>query len=173
MHPSTLNSHTHTPFFRFYRKAWANKVFSCDLNRDNIGTFLRVAGSLTHPPVTSNPSFSRLLPLDTYVHHHPPHTHTHTHTHTHPPPSRQKQRQTEARSIKDREAYTVIHFLDFSVRKPHRVTSGRDIERGDRSQNRTGEREGWLQTDRRIQRQGERWRQTGEGEGQREIRRKR
>ena len=25
--------HTDTPFFRFYRKAWANKkVFSCDLN---------------------------------------------------------------------------------------------------------------------------------------------
>ena len=46
--------------------------------------------------------------------------------------------------------------MDFSVRKPHRVTSGRDIERGDRSQNRRGEREGWIQTDRRIQKQGER-----------------
>ena len=46
--------------------------------------------------------------------------------------------------------------MDFSVRKPHRVTSGRDIERGDRSQNRRGEREGWIQSDRRIQKQGER-----------------
>ncbi len=37
--------HTDTDFFRFYRKACANKkVFSCDLNRDSVGTFLRVAG---------------------------------------------------------------------------------------------------------------------------------
>ena len=36
--------HTHTYFFRFYRKACANKVFSCDLNWDSVGTFLRVAG---------------------------------------------------------------------------------------------------------------------------------
>ena len=33
MQPSTFNCHTQTHFFRFYRKAWANKkVFSCDLN---------------------------------------------------------------------------------------------------------------------------------------------
>ena len=38
-------SHTDTDFFRFYRKAWANKkFFRCDLNWDNVGTFLRVAG---------------------------------------------------------------------------------------------------------------------------------
>ena len=36
--------HTDTPFFRFYRKAWANKVFSCDLNWNSIGTFLKEAG---------------------------------------------------------------------------------------------------------------------------------
>ena len=36
--------HTDTPFFRFHRKACANKVFSCDLNCDSVGTFLRVAG---------------------------------------------------------------------------------------------------------------------------------
>ena len=36
--------HRDTDFFRFYRKAWANKVFSCDLNWDSVGTFLRVAG---------------------------------------------------------------------------------------------------------------------------------
>ena len=37
--------HTDTDFFRFYRKAWANKkVFSCDLNCDSVGTFLRVVG---------------------------------------------------------------------------------------------------------------------------------
>ena len=44
MHPSTFNCHTHRDFFRFYRKACANKVFSCDLNWDSVGTFLRVAG---------------------------------------------------------------------------------------------------------------------------------
>ena len=37
--------HTDTSFFRFYRKALASKkVFSCDLNWDSVGTFLRVAG---------------------------------------------------------------------------------------------------------------------------------
>ena len=37
--------HTDTPSFRFYRKAWANKkVFSCGLNWDSVGTFLRAAG---------------------------------------------------------------------------------------------------------------------------------
>ena len=39
--------HTDTDFFRFYRKAWANKkVFSCNWNWDSVGTFnfLRVAG---------------------------------------------------------------------------------------------------------------------------------
>ena len=36
--------HTDTPFFRVYRKAWANKVFSCNLNWDSVGTFLRVVG---------------------------------------------------------------------------------------------------------------------------------
>ena len=37
--------HTDTDFFRFYRKAWANKkVSNCDLNWDSVGTFLRVAG---------------------------------------------------------------------------------------------------------------------------------
>ena len=37
--------HTDIHFFRFYWKAWANKkVFSCDLNWDTVGTFLRVAG---------------------------------------------------------------------------------------------------------------------------------
>ena len=37
--------HTDTDFFRFYRKACANnKVFSCDLNWDSVGTFFRVAG---------------------------------------------------------------------------------------------------------------------------------
>ena len=45
MHPSTFNCHTHRDFLRFYRKACANKkVFSCDLNWDSVGTFLRVAG---------------------------------------------------------------------------------------------------------------------------------
>ena len=37
--------HTDTPFFRLYRKAWANKkVFSCDLNWNSNGTFLKEAG---------------------------------------------------------------------------------------------------------------------------------
>ena len=45
MHPSTFNCHTHRDFFRFYRKACANKkVFSCDLNWDSVGTFLSVVG---------------------------------------------------------------------------------------------------------------------------------
>ena len=42
--------HTDTDFFRFYRKTLANKkVFSCDLNWDSVGTFLRMAGREFHP----------------------------------------------------------------------------------------------------------------------------